>query len=380
MLHDDDRLVSVKLCYGGTAKFAKGGLAAAGQAVSDAGRFGDEMVVHINRREFDELRQKWGDPHVNPDTGLPEFWNLKDVWHAVKPYVAPVGAAAAGAFLPGIGSAVGSVLPGVASVLGTTGTQALATGLLGAGAGALLNGGKGAIYGGLGGVLGSYGGDLLQNGASSAIGSLLGGGAGNLDSAAAESILGGGGGSGAAAGLLDSLGGGGGSGSKIGSAALMAALDLAGNALDKGNTDKAAKKAQQQAQAQFNAPLPVYNDPRKRTAYTGVPDYTTQGEVNYFDNNHFADGGSVAEGGGTGYVHNTTGDSGRSDKIKALLSPNEYVVDAETTALLGDGSPEAGAKRLDEMRSAVRAHKGSALAQGQISPDALHPLQYLGMK
>jgi hypothetical protein len=436
MLHDDERLISVKLCYGGPAKFAEGGLAAAGQAVADAGRFGDEMVVHVNRREFDELRHKWGDPHVNPDTGLPEFWGLKDLWHSVKDYVVPVGAAAAGAFLPGIGSAVGSALPGVAGLLGSTGTQALATGLLGAGAGALLGGGKGALYGGLGGVLGSYGGDLLMNGGSSALGSLLGGGD-SLAAASAENAgldLGGAsGGSGAAGSLLSNLGGG---NSKLGSAVLTAALDLAGNAMDQGAApgEKANKKAWKQAQAQFNQPLPVYENPRRRSNYTGVPDATTQGEQTYFDNNHFASGGKVedrlpnaddpyytdgpynpdfaksdsgmdpiswlgyllgaqkqypevadgksdrehhASGGHVGYVQNHTGDDGRSDKIKALLSPNEYVVDAETVSLLGNGSPEAGAAQLDQLRANIRKHKGSALAHGAISPDALPADQYL---
>jgi hypothetical protein len=69
--------------------------------------------------------------------------------------------------------------------------------------------------------------------------------------------------------------------------------------------------------------------------------------------------------------------SGRADTIDAKLSDGEYVFDAETTALLGDGSSEEGARRLDAMRQAIRAHKGKALAKGKISPDALSPLAYL---
>lgn len=69
--------------------------------------------------------------------------------------------------------------------------------------------------------------------------------------------------------------------------------------------------------------------------------------------------------------------SGRADTIDAKLSDGEYVFDAETTALLGDGSSEEGARRLDGMRQAIRAHKGKALAKGKISPDALPPLAYL---
>jgi hypothetical protein len=68
---------------------------------------------------------------------------------------------------------------------------------------------------------------------------------------------------------------------------------------------------------------------------------------------------------------------GRSDTIDAKLSPNEYVMDAETIALLGNGSPDSGAKKMDQMRAAIRAHKGKALAAGKISPNAKSPLAYM---
>jgi hypothetical protein len=69
--------------------------------------------------------------------------------------------------------------------------------------------------------------------------------------------------------------------------------------------------------------------------------------------------------------------TGRDDTIDAKLSDGEYVMDAETVALLGDGSNKAGAERLDAMREAIRAHKGKTLAKGAISPDAKSPLAYL---
>lgn len=71
------------------------------------------------------------------------------------------------------------------------------------------------------------------------------------------------------------------------------------------------------------------------------------------------------------------GGTGRSDEIDAKLSDGEYVIDAETVAMLGDGSSKAGAKRLDEMRAAIRKHKGKVLSRGKISPDAKSPLTYL---
>jgi hypothetical protein len=74
-----------------------------------------------------------------------------------------------------------------------------------------------------------------------------------------------------------------------------------------------------------------------------------------------------AEGSGTG----------RDDTIDAKLSDGEYVFDAETVALIGDGSSKAGAKKLDQMRQEIRKHKGKALAAGKISSDAKSPLSYL---
>ena len=69
--------------------------------------------------------------------------------------------------------------------------------------------------------------------------------------------------------------------------------------------------------------------------------------------------------------------SGREDLIDAKLSDGEYVMDAETVAMLGDGSGKEGAKRLDEMRANLRAHKGKNLSKGKISPDAKSPLAYM---
>ena len=69
--------------------------------------------------------------------------------------------------------------------------------------------------------------------------------------------------------------------------------------------------------------------------------------------------------------------SGRADTIDAKLSDGEYVMDAETVALLGDGSTKEGANRLDMMRESLRAHKGKALSRGKFSPNAKSPLAYL---
>jgi len=77
--------------------------------------------------------------------------------------------------------------------------------------------------------------------------------------------------------------------------------------------------------------------------------------------------GMLAQGGG----------SGRADTIDAKLSDGEYVMDAETVSMLGDGSTKEGAKRLDQMRQQLRQHKGKIMAKGKFSPDAKSPLSYL---
>jgi hypothetical protein len=71
------------------------------------------------------------------------------------------------------------------------------------------------------------------------------------------------------------------------------------------------------------------------------------------------------------------GGSGRDDTIPARLSDGEYVMDAETVALLGDGSTGEGARRLDQMRAKIRQHKGKSMARGKFSANAKSPLAYL---
>jgi len=85
--------------------------------------------------------------------------------------------------------------------------------------------------------------------------------------------------------------------------------------------------------------------------------------------------GGMAEGGDR-FAVNGPG-TGRSDEIPAMLSDGEYVIDAETVALLGDGSSKAGAERLDQFRINVRKHKGRHLAKGDFSVNAKRPEKYL---
>ena len=77
-----------------------------------------------------------------------------------------------------------------------------------------------------------------------------------------------------------------------------------------------------------------------------------------------------------GYAVGGAGD-GRDDKIPAMLSDGEYVMDAETVAMLGNGSNKAGADLLDKFRVNIRKHKGREMAKGKFSDNAKKPEQYL---
>lgn len=104
----------------------------------------------------------------------------------------------------------------------------------------------------------------------------------------------------------------------------------------------------------------------------GVPGFMRGGYPELYNApvRHFDSGGQSYVGGG--------GESdGRADDISARLSPKEYVIDAETMSMLGDGNPDHGAKRMDQFRANVRKHKGKALAQGKFSPNAKNPMDYL---
>jgi len=79
--------------------------------------------------------------------------------------------------------------------------------------------------------------------------------------------------------------------------------------------------------------------------------------------------------GGPSYIQGP-GD-GTSDDIDARLSNGEYVMTAQDVALLGNGSNEAGAKKLDELRANLRKHAGEKLIKGEQFMKAKQPLSYL---
>lgn len=78
--------------------FAKGGLAQAAEEIRRHGRGGDDILIHVNPDEYQDIQDAWGEPSYNPHTGLPEYglfskikkalkfekFNIGKMWDAVK--------------------------------------------------------------------------------------------------------------------------------------------------------------------------------------------------------------------------------------------------------------------------------------------------------
>lgn len=456
----------VMLYEGGAVGYAEGGLHDEAMAVRKAGRNGDSRLVHVNDDEFAEMVAQYGEPTINPETGMPEFF-LGKLGKILKK-IAPLAAFA----VPVIGPALGTAL-GVGATAGTA--------LAGAGLGALSGGGvKGAVLGGLTGGLGAsgaagkLGGTILGQGASAATKNALG-----------QAIIGAGTGALSGQNPLTSAIGGAAQGYfmtprtpqttgattsditvtrgapspstnlSIGSTptfgidnATQAAINSAagtapvaaptsGVVSDYAN-NAVAKLTPAAAPAQPNwwnrdvgflgkmgRDLGIKNKhaalvggllaagavdalkPKEDTSMPSQSDFFgpsfSQSSLKAPGNFRLASvaGGTSPESAAADYAkryftgfavggdvgHEGQSDrgsfavrgpgTGRSDEIPAMLSDGEYVIDAETVALLGDGSSKAGAKKLDDLRVKIRKHKGKKLAKGKFSHDAKPAENYM---
>ena len=121
-------------------------------------------------------------------------------------------------------------------------------------------------------------------------------------------------------------------------------------------------------------------------AGSGVQNYLKQNDPNLVSTvqnawKPYASGGAgpAPEGALSGMSRHVQGPGdGTSDSIPARLANGEYVMDAQTVSMLGNGDNGSGAKRLDEFRRNLRQHKGQALAQGKMAPDAKPVEHYMG--
>lgn len=380
MIPENDRHMPVIIHGRNSTAYAKGGLADAGKDVANSGRGGDTMAVHVNKNEFDEMRKRWGDPTINPKTGLPEFTPFyRQSWFA--PVASAVGS------LTGLGGYLGDAIGGATGLVdaGSTAANALGSGLLGAGIGGLSNGVSGALMGGLTGAATPYvanalgfGGTGYADHSGSAVAGLLGGSSGGSDGAASVASSSGASGSGGLGGLLS-----GGMNPKN-LAAIGSLLSLFAN--HNGNSAQRAAAGQNaQAQANFNQHLPTVVFNRQQTPMTQSQylNYGYNPGVQQIQNNELptmqslARGGKIRPNAAPMPQQSQNPLDGRADVVPAKLSHGEYIMDAGTVSALGNGSTDAGAQALDQMRQNIRQHIGPSLAKGNFPPDAKSPLQYL---
>jgi hypothetical protein len=341
-------------------QYAKGGLAAKAEEVKSAGRGGDTMLVHVNPIEFNWLQKHFGGG-TNPNTGLPEF----SFWD----YLLPV---AANVIAPGIGGAIGDTIGSVTGNALPSGlTSALGSAVTGAGINALTGNdiGTGAVIGGLSpSVLGALG----LTGANGALAGLnMFPGATKAATAAATpavspNLSGFGGGSSSPAGAASTTS------SLMKAAPLLLAAAAIGGAT---KSDQPTVQMAGQTNDQNKKKLSDVSFDRTQTNPEVNTRYGYGSEKQFFKDNRLptvaAAQGTYVKGGGTG----------TSDSIPAKLSDGEYVMDAQTVSMLGDGSSDAGAKKLDQMREAIRKQKGGALSKGKFAPNAKAPLSYIrGLK
>lgn len=447
-LTDGDAPVVVRLFQAHRSAFRNGGLAQSAEHVRAAGRAGDDILLHINPQEYEFLKKQWGEPSVNPSTGLPEygFWskvkkalkfeafNTKKI---VKGVLKNPERLLTGAVDP-LGTKIANEMYGtkwdpLVNQLGGATEQTFAD----AEAQGLDTGLARDLHKTAGLVAGVWGGNALGNLASTGMGNIASGlesyAAANSLTPAMTSVAKTGdvalatqlgqltpvtstASSGATAlGKAASIGA---DAARYGEGALAdlgpKALEAAKNPKNWGTIAKglgaittlAGGAGEGEAPPPGEVPsggggaLQELAFTRGRNAQDR--DWYTYGEAGpeaEFYNYNLLPGmvPTPAPVKGARHGGEMRGDrarsefdtelsdtrhvrgpgSGRSDDIEARLSDGEYVLTAEDVALLGDGSSEAGARRLDEMRAALRKHKGGALARGKISPDAKSPLEYM---
>jgi len=402
--------VMIDMSQPGATPYARGGLARSAKRVAGAGEGGDTMIVHVNKAEFEEMVRHFGPPERNPQTGMyafRPFWKQK--WF--KQWAAPAAAVGLSLIAPGLGTALGAGL-------GLTGTAAstVGSGLIGAGLGGLTGGTKGALTGALTGGLAGYAlpamgltgpadpnasifsGGIFSptegSGIASSINNLFNGAppvTGNpaLDPNFSNNIYGPQlpGAGGAVGGGAGSGGAAAGGGSMLNRVGQLAALGMVANAVTGGARSGGSSGSAPPAQRNdpnMTARLPEVEFRRtRRTLPTDINRYAISGgEQDFYEENELpvtprttaAMGGLMRAARGR-YVKGEG--HGREDRIPALLSDGEYVFDAETVSMLGDGSSDAGARKLDQMREQIRKHKAGGLARGRMSPDAKDPARYL---
>jgi hypothetical protein len=350
------------------------------QEMAQKGRFGDTMLAHISPEEAQMLQAAGGAGTINPQTGLPEYFSWRKV-------------------LKGVGKVLPFVLPFTGIGLGA---QALISGLSGA-----VSGGKGFDFKrGLMSGLMSYGMGSLAQGAGAAGGvpttdpsmaagqSLAGEVAAPIVGEAPKfaSVLD------SSKGFLPQLGeniqavGQGAMGAATGAPGAREAFTAGqGSVFGKQLTPTMAAGAAAVGMGGVKAADEMNAFQAQQAALTAK----SQEEKQYYEDlfrrlmGNFAGGGEIAAmvaGGATGPANeprtiNGAGD-GMSDSVpatiegvqEARLADGEFVIPADVVADLGNGSSNAGSKKLYAMMDRVRkARHGTTEQPPEVDTGRLMP-------
>jgi hypothetical protein len=384
---------------------AEGGLASVAQQVAAEGRRGDSTLVHMTNDEVEGLQSlanlMGGSLTINPETGLPEANFFKKILPFVAAFAAPyLGPGLTGAALAGTAAAVGTMIGGGSL------DQGIKTGLTAFGAAGLSSGAMGADP--LGATTGqstfnianTFGapktgpvdpklGGVNTTGYESGLSgedyygdlSKLSRAEQGITQIVPQTIVG----SGAGAGTAKTAAG----GTKIldmdASTAALLGITAYGGGKGLKENKEAQKLYEQQQEAQAaeqRRKKGAGYDAYARSGLASIPMGAGGGMV------AMADGGmTYMEAGGTtgptGLPRDVTGTGdGMSDSVpatiegvqEARLADGEFVIPADVVADIGNGSSDAGSKKLYDMMDRIRkARHGTTEQPPEINAEKLMP-------
>lgn len=354
----------------------------AAQHLASRGRKGDTMLVHMAPQEVSGLqalaRAHGGTLTVNPDTGLPEANFLKRMLPMI--IGAGITAATGGAAAPwmiglGLGGAetirTGSLEKGLMAGLGAFGGAGVAGGLLGAGAGAAQQAAiTGAGQGASQAAINQAAAEATKQAMASPL-STMGAGIKSLGTEAGRSAA------------LSSMGGGA-QAAKYGLAALSPALqaDDAKPYVDGGpnyeytydpNTSSYTrvpvgtrdKMGRTPSYYAAGGPIEEMSDRNEMETMmaNGGQMFAAGGGVSHLGD--YSDGGRLLKGPGDGVSDSIPATI--ADKRPARLADGEFVVPARIVSELGNGSTEAGARKLYAMMDRVQKARSKTTGKNRVA-------------
>ena len=356
----------------------------AAQHLASRGRKGDSMLVHMAPEEVSGLqalaKAAGGTLTLNPDTGLPEANFLKRMLPMI--IGAGITAATGGAAAPwmlGLGMGgfetlrTGSLEKGLMAGLGAYGGAGLAGGLLGAGAGAAQQAAvTGAGQGASQAAMNQAAAEATKQAVASPL-STMGAGIKSLGTEAGRSAA------------LSSMGGGA-QAAKYGLAALSPTLQAEAPTPYAGsgpnpyeyNYDPATQQytrvpvgSRQRDMLRPTTPMMAAGGPieemsdrnQMETMMANGGQMFARGGVSHLGD--YSDGGRLLKGPGDGVSDSIPATI--ADKRPARLADGEFVVPARIVSELGNGSTEAGARKLYAMMDRVQKARGKTTGKDRVA-------------